>query len=59
MHYRLKVKVGEPQKLREFLVEVPEQFEVVVLLDYHCIEDDEGALGVEQEQRYPIVSAHL
>ena len=47
MHYRLKVKVGEPQKLREFLVEVPEQFEVVVLLDYHCIEDDERALGVE------------
>ena len=56
--YRLEVELGEPQKLREFFVEVPEELEVVVLLDHHRIEDDEGALGVEEEQRYSIVSTH-
>ena len=49
MHNRLKVTVGEPQKLWEFSVEVPEELEVVVLLYHHRIEDDKGALGVEQE----------
>ena len=30
-----------------------------MLLYHHRIENDEGALGVEEEQRYPIVSTHL
>ena len=59
MHYRLKIKLGEPQKLWEVFVEIPKELEVVVLLYDHSIEDNEGALGVEEEQRYPIVSAHL
>ena len=59
MYYRFKIEVGETQKFGELLVELPEKFEVVVLLYHHCIEDDEGAFGVKEEQRYPIVSAHL
>ena len=45
--HRLKGDWAEVKKLWKLLVEIAEKLKVIMILDHHCCEDDEGAFGIE------------
>ena len=48
--HRLKGNRSKVKKLWKPLVEVAEKVKVIMILDHHCSEDDEGTLGIEEKQ---------
>ena len=56
--HRLKVHLSKVKKLWKLLVELAKKIKVIMCLDHHCCEDDEGTFCIEEKQRYSIVLQH-
>ena len=48
--HRLKVDWSKVKKLWKPLVELAEKLKVIMILDHHCSEDDEGTFSIKEEQ---------
>ena len=48
--HHLKCNRSKVKKLWKPLVEVAEKLKVIMSLDHHCSEDNEGTLGIEEKQ---------
>ena len=48
--HRLKGNRSQVKKLWKPLVELAEKLKVIMILDHHCSEDDEGTFGIEEKQ---------
>ena len=48
--HRLKGDLAEVKKLWKLFVELAEKLKVVMILEHHCSEDDEGTFSIEEKQ---------
>ena len=48
--HRLKGNRSKVKKLWKPIVELAEKVKVIMSLDHHCSEDDEGTLGIKEKQ---------
>ena len=48
--HRLKGNWAEVKKLWKLFVEIAKKLKVIMILDHHGSEDDEGAFGIEEKE---------